>query len=97
MFVAAVCDKDSCGTVFCYFYRRGNVVSPGQLPSMEPGQKAPFVSWNHIMKQGYWCLPCCILEGNVHPKMAVCSSLSTQEKICEQYNRHGLCGIEFDP
>ena len=102
-FVAGVCGKDSCGTLFCNFISRGNVVSPGQLPSNEPGQKAPFVSWIHIIKQGYWCMPCCILEENVdlgitvHPKMAVCSSMSTDEKICEQQNRHGRCGIEFDP
>ena len=97
MFLAATCEKSSCDNTFCTFIWRGNVVSPGQLPSNEPGQRAPFVSWIHVIRLGYWCMPCCILEENVHPKMAVCSSLSTREKFCEQQNRHGRCGIEFDP
>ena len=98
MFMAAVCDKTGmCGTNFCTFLRRGNVVSPGQLPSNEPGQKAPFVSWIHIIKQGYWCMPCCILEENVHAKMKTCSQMPHQDDICKQQNIHGRCGIEFDP
>ena len=59
--------------------------------------EAPFVSWNHIMKQGYWCMPCCILEDNIDSKMKVCSAMPLEEDIRNQYNRHGRCGIEFNP
>ena len=59
--------------------------------------EAPFVSWNPILKQGYWCMPCCILEENNHSKMRVCSELSSPRDIRDQYNRHGRCGIEFNP
>ena len=98
-FVASICAKSSCGRsfLFCQLLRRGNVESPGQLPSKEPGKKAPFVSWNHIIKQGFWCMPCCILDENVHPKMKVCSSMPKEEDICKQQDAHGRCGIDFDP
>jgi len=94
-FMAAICAKESCGTLFCQFIRRGLVKKPGdqKIAVIE----APFVSWNHIIKQGYWCMPCCILEDNVHIKMKTCSSLPTQEDICKQQKIHGRCGIEFDP
>ena len=59
--------------------------------------EAHFVSLNHIIKQGYWCMPCCILETNVHSKMPVCSSMSSQPVLCKQYDMHGRCGIDFDP
>jgi hypothetical protein len=93
--MAAVCAKKSCGTLFCQFLRRGNVKKPGdaKIAVIE----APFVSWNHIIKQGYWCMPCCILEENVHAKMKTCSKMPHQDDICKQQNIHGRCGIEFDP
>ena len=59
--------------------------------------ETPFVTWNHVIKQGYWCMPCCILEDNIHPKMKVCSSIPTHGDICKQHHIHGRCGIEFDP
>ena len=100
--MATFCGKDSCGTLFCQFQHRGNVVAPGQAPYKylpnEPAEKAPFVSWIHFIKQGYWCMPCCILDlENNHPKMKTCSSMQTQEDICNQQSIHGRCGIEFDP
>ena len=104
-FTAAICSKGSCGTLFCLFIRRGNIAAPGKNPKPSAGDagavgaviEAPFVSWNHIIKQGYWCMPCCILEDNIHPKMSVCSSIPTQEEICKQHSKHGRCGIEFNP
>lgn len=100
-FTAAICSKDSCGTLFCMFLRRGKITAPGKPPQKAGGDgaviEAPFVSWNHIIKTGYWCLPCCILEENIHPKMSVCSLIPTQEKICQQNDKHGRCGIEFNP
>ena len=97
-FTATVCSKESCGTFFCQFIRRGNLVEPGGKPvSAASDIEAPFVSWNHIIKRGYWCMPCCILRDNIHAKMKVCSDMPTQEKICQQQNIHGRCGIEFDP
>ena len=98
-FVAAICGKERCGTLFCNLLRRGNVAAPGQLPVKswnEPG-KAPFASWNHVITRGYWCMPCCILDDNVHPKMKACSAMPTAEDICKQQDLHGRCGIEFDP
>ena len=67
--------------------------STGDAAVME----APFVSWNHIMKQGFWCMPCCILDENAHSKMKTCSAMSYAEDIRNQYNRHGRCGVEFNP
>jgi len=96
-FMAAVCSQKACGTLFCQFLRRGNVVSPGTDPVKGSVIEAPFVSWNHIVKQGYWCMPCCILEENMHAKMKLCSSMPEQAAICKQQNIHGRCGIEFDP
>ena len=101
-FTAAICSKDSCGTLFCLFLRRGNIEKPGKDPQKSGASagaviEAPYVSWNHIIKQGYWCMPCCILEDNIHPKMSVCSSIPTQEDICKQHTKHGRCGIEFNP
>lgn len=101
-FTAAACSKESCGTLFCLFLRRGNIEAPGKNPK-KPSSSAgavvetPFVSWNHIIKQGYWCMPCCILEDNIHPKMSVCSSIPSQEAICKQHSKYGRCGIEFNP
>ena len=98
MFMAAVCAKESCGTLFCMFVRRGNVKKPGDKPVGNASViEAPFVSWNHIIKQGYWCMPCCILDTDVHAKMKTCSSMPNQADICKQQNIHGRCGIEFDP
>lgn len=85
-FLAAICSKDSCGTLFCLLYRRND---PELL-------KRGIVSWDHIIKQGYWCLPCCILE-NVHPEMSPCSAMRTEEDICKQRDLHGTCGIQFHP
>ena len=59
--------------------------------------ETPFVSWNHILKRGYWCMPCCILEENNHSKMPVCSRIPSYEKVCKHNNIHGRCGIDFDP
>ena len=59
--------------------------------------EAPFVSWNYIMKEGFWCMPCCILEDNIDSKMKVCYAMPLEEDIRNQYNRHGRCGIEFNP
>ena len=59
--------------------------------------ETPFVSWNHILKLGYWCMPCCILEENNHSKMPVCSRIPSYEKVCKHNNIHGRCGIDFDP
>ena len=59
--------------------------------------EAPFVSFNHIIKQGYWCMPCCILDENVHYKMKVCSEMESEEDIRNQNQKHGRCGIEFNP
>ena len=102
-FTAAICSKDSCGTLFCMFLRRGHLPAEGQDP-VKAGSggsgaviEAPFVSWNHIIKQGYWCMPCCILEDNIHPKMSVCSSIPTYEEICKHHSKYGRCGIEFNP
>ena len=83
---------------YCDLLRRPNVESPGKLPTSEPGEK-PFVTWNHVIKQGLWCLPCCIidLDGNRHPKMNLCSSLPTKEEVCKQQNLHGCCGLDFNP
>ena len=61
------------------------------------GIETPFASWNHIMKQGYWCMPCCILDENVHNKMKVCSEVRTRVDIRNQNQKHGRCGIEFNP
>ena len=100
MFMAAVCAKESCGTLFCHFLRRPNVAAPGKAPpSGGAGAvvETPFASWNHVIKQGFWCMPCCILEDNIHAKMKVCSAMPSQEDICKQQNIHGRCGIEFDP
>ena len=100
-FTAAVCSKKTCGTLFCLFLRRGNIPAPGKKP-VDAGKstsvlEVPFVSWNHVIKTGYWCLPCCILTDNMHPKMQECSKLPTQEDICRQHQINGRCGIEFDP
>ena len=99
MFLAATCGKDACGTLFCNIFRRGFVESPGKPIARTESEvrKAPIASYLKITKQGYWCMPCCILDENVHPKMKVCSSLSTDEDICKQQEIHGRCGIEFHP
>ena len=58
------------------------------------------VSWRgliHKIKQGYWCMPCCYVDENIHPKMKSCMSLPTPESICHQQNIHGRCGVEFNP
>ena len=94
IFMAAVCAKESCGTLFCKFVRRPNVATPGGDGAVI---EAPFASWNHIIEQGYWCMPCCILEDNIHAKMKACSAMPLQKDICKQQNIHGRCGIEFDP
>ena len=97
MFLAATCGKDSCNTIFCQMIFRGLVESPGKpiVRTESEVRKAPIVSFLKITKQGYWCMPCCILDENVHPKMKVCSSLPTDEEICKQQESHGRCGIEF--
>jgi len=98
-FMAATCSKGSCNTLFCQFLMRGYVKKPGEAPAKNAKSviEAPFVSWNHVIKKGYWCMPCCILEDKVHAKMKVCSDMPTQEDICKQNNIHGRCGIEFNP
>ena len=59
--------------------------------------EAPYVSWNHILKQGLWCMPVCILEDNIHPKMILASKIPTAQEMCKQYAIHGRCGIDFNP
>ena len=59
--------------------------------------EAPFVSWNHIMKQGYPCMPCCLLDTDVHYKMKTCSAMPKSNDIRYQNHKHGRCGIEFNP
>ena len=77
---------------------RGLVESPGKpLARTESEiQKATTKSYLKITKRGYWCMPCCILDENVHPKMKFCGSLSTDEAICKQQERHGRCGVTFN-
>ena len=89
-FMAAVCSKTPC-------VRPTSVDSCSENLSHGAVVEAPYVSWNHILKQGYWCLPTCILEDNIHSKMAVISSLSSQRAMCKQYASHGRCGIDFHP
>ena len=84
-FTAAVCFKQTTGRDYYCTTGRDCVI------------EAPFVSWNHIMKQNFWCMPCCILDENLHYKMALCSAMPTEKDIRNQYNRHGRCGIEFNP
>lgn len=86
MFLAAICARESCGTLFCLLLRRYD----------QELLKRGIVSYNHVIKQGYWCMPCCILEESIHPKMALCSSMPAQEDICKQQKLYGRCGIEFD-
>lgn len=59
--------------------------------------EAPFVSWDPLTKQGYWCMPCCILEDENHSKMKSCSEIPTEELVLRHHNTHGRCGIEFNP
>ena len=59
--------------------------------------EAPFVSWNQIMKQGFWCMPCCFMDENVHYKMKFCSAMPSGELIRNQNQKHGRCGIDFNP
>ena len=97
MFVAAACGSNSCGTLFSNLIRRGLVESPGKpiARTQSERQRATTISYLKIIRKGYWCMPCCILDENVHPKMKVCSSLPTDEEICKQQESHGRCGIEF--
>ena len=53
--------------------------------------------WNHLMKQGYWCMPACLLEDNVHPKMILSNKMPDAQEMCKQYAIHGRCGIDFNP
>ena len=59
--------------------------------------EAPLVSWDHVIKEGYWCMPCCILEKDKHSKLNTCSAMPTIEDIRDQNRRHGRCGIDFNP
>ena len=59
--------------------------------------EAPFVSWNHILRQGYLCIPCCILDQNVHDKMKACAAMPLTLDVRNQNQKHGRCGIEFNP
>ena len=97
MFLAEICAKGACGTLFCNIIQRGFVESPGKPIARTESeiQKATTISYLKITKVGYWCMPCCILDENVHPKMKVCSSMPTQEDICKQQESHGRCGITF--
>ena len=100
--MAAICDKRSCGTltfsVCPQLYNRGQLPLPGERPgSASSLVEVPYVSWNHIIKSGYWCMPCCILDEYVHPKIPVCSQIPTFEDVCNQNIIHGRCGIDFHP
>ena len=97
-FTAAVCPTGtSCGTYFMLM-QRGLVAKPGENPPPYGSNiETPYVSYNLIRRRGWFCLPCCILDENVHPKMNVCSNMPTDEDICNQYDKHGICGITFDP
>ena len=86
--MAAVCTKRACPAPFGRYVKDSSRISSPI--------ETPFVSWNHIIRQGYWCLPCCILD-NVHSKMQTCSKLATREHICEWHNTHGRCGVDFNP
>ena len=59
--------------------------------------EAPFVSWDPLTKQGYWCMPCCILEDDNHSKMKSCSEIPTEQLVLRHHNIHGRCGIDFNP
>ena len=104
-FMAATCSKEACGTLFCQFIFRGYKKKPGNAPDNAPVDlknpasviEAPYVSWNHIIKAGYWCMPCCILPDDNHPKMKQCSEMPTQKDICKQNSIQGRCGIDFQP
>ena len=92
-FMAACCTKTSCSrstsadscTRTINFRDNGAVI------------EVPFVSWYHIIKQGYWCIPGCILDDFVHPKMALISDMPTFADMCKQNAIHGRCGIDFNP
>ena len=70
---------------------------PGGRGSGGATIETPFVSWNHFLRQGYWCMPCCILKENKHSKMKVCSELPSVKDLRNQNQKHGRCGIEFNP
>ena len=59
--------------------------------------ETPFVSWNHLLRQGYLCIPCCILDQNVHYKMKACDAMPLTVDVRNQNQKHGRCGIEFNP
>ena len=91
--MAAICSKASCGTPLvdtCLNLHRETSLPYAVI-------ETPHVSWNHALKRGFWCMPCCILEDNNHPKMKVCSEMPTQGDICKQNFIHGRCGIDFNP
>ena len=93
--MVAVCAKSACVKPFSADTCRTHEEYRRSTP--QAVLEAPYVSWNHILKQGYWCMPACILEDQIHPKMNTNSALSTAQKICEQYAIHGRCGIDFHP
>ena len=89
--------KNACGDLnftaaLCFKPR-----NDGPVNEAEHVMEAPIFSWNHIIKYGYWCMPCCILEDNIHPRMKVCSKMAREQDIVNQHYSHGRCGIEFDP
>ena len=98
--MAAVCDKRSCPrpTSADSCTRTKNFRENRRTNSMAGAViVAPYVSWNHILKQGYWCIPVCILNENRYPKMALSSDMPTLGEICKQNDIHGRCGIDFYP
>ena len=97
--MAAVCINTTCSAEASYGYRQGRY-SNGRnsgIPEKPFVVEVPFVSWNHIIQKGFWCMPCCILEEGVHAKMKACYQMPTKEDICKQNSLHGRCGVNFDP
>ena len=98
-FMAAVCANESCSRPSVHSctrtinFRENRGANFKHVSVLE----VPFASWNHIIKQGYWCIPGCILDGNVHPKMALISDMPSLDAMCKQYAIHGRCGIDFNP
>ena len=92
--LAATCVKTSCARPTIDSCTR-TINFPEYKP--ESVIEAPYVSWNHVIKRGYWCMPVCILNENRHPKMALASSLPSHEDLCKQNAIHGRCGIDFNP
>ena len=96
--MGVVCAERACvrptSADTCRAYEKHQVARPGAV--------IEFSGWNHdviynLMKKGYWCMPACILEGNIHPKMILSHKMPDAQEMCKQYAIHGRCGIDFNP